>query len=338
MELIFLCHAIKKPIGGIKVIYRHAELLNKLLQTSGHSASVMHPNVISFKINWFKSDVPIRHKFFKLRWSGKPSFSNIEGCFDPQKHIVVIPELWVRKYGDQLIRWNIPYAIYVQNGYYISKGNPEALSEAYCKAKCIMTISDDASRCVSMAFPAAKNNIIRMHCSIDKVLFNASPDKDNLITFMPRKLSDHSTKVLFFLREHLPKHWKIKAIDGLDEYGVAELLKKSKIFMSFSHFEGFGLPPLEAALCGNQVIGYTGQGGKEYWAPEIFEAVESGDVVGFSQAVINKINFLDGLPKFPINTVVINSLISAYSPEQEIDDMNSLILKLGLKKYVVNSG
>ena len=100
-----------------------------------------------------------------------------------------------------------------------------------------MTISDDASRCVSMAFPAAKNNIIRMHCSIDQTLFNAFPDKDNLVTYMPRKLSDHSAKVLFFLREHLPKHWKIKPIDGLDERGVAELLKKSKIFMSFSHLK-----------------------------------------------------------------------------------------------------
>jgi len=330
MELIFLCHSIKKPIGGIKVIYRHAELLNDLLVPLGHSASVLHPNTIFFKINWFRNNVPVRHKFFKLSWSEKPSFSCIEGCFDPQKHIVVIPELWVRKYGDQLIQLNIPYAIYVQNGYYISKGNPEALSVAYGRAKCIMTISDDASRCVSMAFPAAKNNIIRMHCSINQALFNSFPDKDNLITYMPRKLSDHSAKVLFFLREHLPKHWKIKAIDGLSEHSVAELLKKSKIFMSFSHFEGFGLPPLEAALCGNQVIGYTGQGGKEYWVPEIFEAVELGDVVGFSQAVINKINYLDGLSKFPINNEAINSLISAYSPEIEINDMKSLMLRLGL--------
>jgi hypothetical protein len=331
MELIFLCHAIKKPIGGIKVIYRHADLLNNLLRPLGHSASVMHPNVFSFKIDWFKSLVPVRTKFFKLRWSGKPSFSDIEGCFDSKKHIIVIPELWVRKFGDQLIKWNIPYAIYVQNGYYISKGNPEDLSKAYAKAKCIMTISEDASRCVSMAFPAAKNNIIRMHCSVDQELFNVPLEKENLITYMPRKLSDHSTKVLFFLREHLPKNWKIKAIDGLDEYGVANLLKKSKIFMSFSHFEGFGLPPLEAALCGNQVIGYTGQGGKEYWLPEIFEFIESGDLVGFSQAVIDKINYLDGLNKFPINTVAINSLISAYSPEQETHDLNSLIIKLGLK-------
>ena len=32
-----------------------------------------------------------------------------------------------------------------------------------------------------------------------------------------------------------------------------------------SNLEGLGLPPLETAIAGNKVIGYTGEGGKEYW-------------------------------------------------------------------------
>ena len=36
-----------------------------------------------------------------------------------------------------------------------------------------------------------------------------------------------------------------------------------KIFLSFSSLEGLGLPPVEAALAGNHVIGYTGEGGNE---------------------------------------------------------------------------
>ena len=42
-------------------------------------------------------------------------------------------------------------------------------------------------------------------------------------------------------------------------------LSKSKIFLSFSNLEGIGIPPIEAALAGNKVIGYTGGGGIEYW-------------------------------------------------------------------------
>ena len=70
---------------------------------------------------------------------------------------------------------------------------------------------------------------------------------------------------------------------------MVEFLQKSKIFLSFSEFEGFGLPPVEAALCGNLVIGYTGESGKEYWDPPIFDEVFSGDLRTFASIVINKV-------------------------------------------------
>ena len=80
---------------------------------------------------------------------------------------------------------------------------------------------------------------------------------------MPRKLPQHSELVLFFLRKTLPKKWRIKKIHNLNEKKVFYYLGKSKIFLSFTHFEGLGMPPIEAALSGNKVIGYTGEGGKE---------------------------------------------------------------------------
>lgn len=328
-QLIWLCHPIKKPVGGVKVIYRQAQLTNELLKPLGHSAAVMHPNTWRFRVKWFDNSVPIRRGFFKWRWVGKPSLSRIDGCFDSDKHVVVIPELWARKYGDQLARMGVPYAIYVQGGYLISKGKPSVLDEAYQGATCIMTISDDTTRCVTMAFPGTEHKILRVHAAVDAQRFNPHQAKQNLITYMPRKLGDHSSKVLFFLRHHLPAHWRVQAIDGLNEAGVAELLQRSKIFMSFSHFEGFGLPPLEAALCGNQVIGYTGQGGKEYWLPEVFEAVEPGDVVGFAQRVLAKVKQLDTSPDFRAHAAAIERLATTYSAYQEQVDMQALIQRMG---------
>lgn len=330
VKLIWLCHPIKKAVGGVKVIYRQAELINQLLQPLGHHSVVMHPNTLYFRVKWFDSSVPVERQFFKWRWVGKPSLSRIDGCFDPQQHMVVIPELWARKYGDQLARMGVPYAIYVQNGYYISKGDPAVLNTAYHAARCILTISDDATRCVAMAFPGVEDRILRVHYSVDAQRFNPHQPKENLITYMPRKLADHSSKVLFFLRNHLPAHWRIQPIDGLNETGVADLLQRSKIFMSFSHFEGLGLPPLEAALCGNQVIGYTGQGGNEYWTPEIFQAVESGDIVGFAQRILRKIQHLDSLPQFLVESAAIQTLAVRYSAEQERLDMQTFIQKMGL--------
>lgn len=329
-QLIWLCHPITKPVGGVKVLYRQAQMTNELLAPWGHTAAVMHPNTWRFRVKWFDNTVPIHRGFFKWRWVGKPSLSRIDGCFDPAQHMVVLPELWARKYGDQLAQMGVPYAIYVQNGYYISKGHPDVLNTAYAGARCILSVSEDTTQCVTMAFPGTEHKILRVHAAVDAHRFNPSQAKENLITYMPRKLGDHSSKVLFFMRHHLPKHWRVQAIDGLNEAGVAELLQRSKIFMSFSHFEGFGLPPLEAALSGNQVIGYTGQGGKEYWIPEIFEAIESGDVLGFSQRVLQKVNELDTTPNFFVNSQAIASLMEIYSAQQEKQDMREFITRMGL--------
>lgn len=329
-KLIFMCPSIQRAVGGVKVIYRQAQLVNQLVNPLGHSAVVLHPNTLRFKVKWFDYNVTVERRWFRWRWVGKPSMSRIDGCFDPKQDIVVLPELWARKYGEQLALMGVPYAIYVQNGYYITKGDADTLNAAYAGARCILAISDDASRCVAMAFPGTESRILRVHYSVDSERFNPHQPKENLITYMPRKLADHSSKVLFFLRNHLPGHWRIQAIDGLSEAGVADLLQRSKIFMSFSHFEGCPLPPLEAALCGNQVIGYTGQGAKEYWTSEVFTEIESGNVIQFAQAVLEKRQQLDSLAEFPVHTQTISSLSARYSQAQELADLQQFIHVMGL--------
>ena len=43
----------------------------------------------------------------------------------------------------------------------------------------------------------------------------------------------------------------------MSEREIFKNLNFSKIFLSFSHLEGLGIPPIEAALLNNKVIGYT---------------------------------------------------------------------------------
>ncbi len=61
MKLIWLCHPIKKAVGGVKVIYRQAELVDTLLNSLGHQSVVMHPNTLSFRVKWFDSVVAVEH-------------------------------------------------------------------------------------------------------------------------------------------------------------------------------------------------------------------------------------------------------------------------------------
>jgi hypothetical protein len=113
--------------------------------------------------------------------------------------------------------------------------------------------------------------------------------------------------------------WKIQSIDGESESKVAENLSKSIIFLSFSEFEGLGLPPIEAALCGNYVIGYHGQGGKDYWEKPTFEMVEQGDVQDYVKKVIHRVNLIES-NNININEINsgINKIRDFFSKENEI--------------------
>ena len=96
--------------------------------------------------------------------------------------------------------------------------------------------------------------------------------------------------VINYLKRRLPKKWKIFPIHNLNKIKTFSKLKKSKIFLSFSFLEGLGMPPLEAAISGNKVIGYDGEGGKEYWRKPIFIKVENGNILDFCDKVLKNLN------------------------------------------------
>ena len=149
-----------------------------------------------------------------------------------------------------------------------------------------------------------------------------------MITYMPRKLSAHSDNLIFFLRNNLPKSWKFKSIHNLSEKDVYKYLLKSKIFLSFSDMEGLGIPPIEAAIAGNNVIGYPGQGGSEYWRKPIFTEVPHGNISKFKNEIFkfikynNEKNFINKL-KFSRKKIM-----NKYSTNQEKKHLIKMINKI----------
>lgn len=61
--------------------------------------------------------------------------------------------------------------------------------------------------------------------------------------------------------------------------------------------EGLPLPPVEAALAGNKVIGYTGEGGKEYWKKPIFTEIKTSEIKNFCNAILGNLNIKNFLEK-----------------------------------------
>jgi glycosyltransferase involved in cell wall biosynthesis len=137
-------------------------------------------------------------------------------------------------------------------------------------------------------FPEFTKKIVRVNFSVNEQKFKISK-KSNFITYMPRKLPDHADLLIFYLKNLLPKSWKIVPLINISEKKLVTYLSKSKIFLSFSNLEGIGIPPIEAALAGNKVIGYTGGGGIEYWKSPIFKKIEPGEIDDFGQILLKEI-------------------------------------------------
>jgi glycosyltransferase involved in cell wall biosynthesis len=328
MNIIYLNTTEKKPSGGANIIYKHSSIINNL-KIKDLTSEVLHLNksklskfktslkkkfkIHSLEYGWKFEEISIvknyKHKWIKNSVKVRNKFN-----FDQKNDFIILPEIWAHFAEDFLIKKNIKYGIFVQNGYAMNySSNKKKLISAYRNAEFILSYSKDISQCVRTVFNVNPSKIIKTNISINFVQrFN----KKNIITYMPRKLLNHSNNLLFFLQPNLPKNWIIKPIDQLNQEQTFDCLKESRIFLSFSDMEGLGMPPLEAAILGNKVIGYTGQGGNEYWKRPLFEKIENGNIIKFFKTILNNINQINN--KWVKKTSnERKKLIKKYSPEQE---------------------
>ena len=335
-NIIYISHAEKGPSGGAKIIYRHSEKINSL---KNFSSEVLHlkktklsklKSSIKKKINfndniengWQLNDLmPV--KKFKYKWFNHKIKTRNNFNFNNNKDFVILPEIFAHLADDLLIKKGTNYGIFVQNGYVIqSTNNEKKLLKSYSKAKFILSYSDDITKCIKLRFPKLKTRIIKISYSID-IKKTELRNKSNIITYMSRKLPIHSYLVINYLKPQLKKNWKIINLNNLSEEQTYKSLRRSKIFLSFSSFEGLGLPPAEAALAGNYVIGYTGNGGDEYWKNPIFKKINSGEIRTFVEEILKKTLELKNNNKFPFKSYLI--LKKKFSKETELNNIKKFL-------------
>jgi len=271
--LIFYCPLGQKPNGGHKVIYQTVQSLNNL----GIDSYIFH-EVQGYKLKWFN-------------YTKKVKFTNII----PNSSHIIIPEVSLLKINENI--YKNTYSILVQNGYLLFNScecekSYKKLKKLYYNAKYIYCYPDTA-KCVLEQFPGIKKKIINFIPNIDISIFSLDQKdyylKKNIITIMPRKNPNLALTIIKYLNYRLPKNWKIQIIDNLNEKEVAKILKISKIFINVPGLEGFCLPPIEAALSGNIVIGSTGNAARLYWKFFKYPSVELGDVRQVCRNVLSAI-------------------------------------------------
>ena len=314
-RIIFFCPANQHPTGGVKVIYNHVECLTSL----GANAFVFHPDNPDYTCDWFAHNAPMMRNF----------------DIDPLRDFIILPEFWAATLGEFFLTPGMPrFGVFVQGGYLT---HPHLLelrnlySAVYSAARLVVTISEDTTQIVRLNYPQiASDRIVRVQWSInDRFMGSNRPigaKPYRTIAYMPRKMKDHSLRVIGALMQHLPGSWTIMPIENVSEADVAAMLSKSDIFLSFNELEGLPLPPMEAALAGNLVIGYTGQGANEYWIAPNFIEVRQGDIRNFVTATLEAVQQFDN-QAFSYKDLQrgIKKLRETYSPNVEREKLRILI-------------
>jgi len=311
MRIIYGCPPDDTPTGGVKVIYKQSEILNN----SGIESAIWHPQRPDFACSWFQNNVR--------------RITDAE--LNPSTDLIVIPEIWISAYFNSLKALGFKVAVYVQNCYFTHfnlNPTPSNLTPDLMRAAdLLLSISDDTSQFLTDLVKVDPNKVILQRYSIDQSLFNIAPKK-KLITYMPRKLPQHSQRVVAALRPLLPPDWAISAIEKMNEKEVASVLSQSAVFMSFSEFEGLPVPPVEAAISGNLVIGYHGEGGRQYWREPNFVEIECGNVQKFVLTVVDYVQRLDK-GQFQMQSLQegIDLLKNEFSEKNELDMLTNFVLR-----------
>jgi hypothetical protein len=302
VTLYYLCGSENVPYGGVRVAYRHVDILND----AGISASILH-DIANFRCTWFEN-------MTKVSWLPLEI---------TDADVIVVPEN--RSSLLNTLAPGVPKVSFNQNAFYTFQSHfpPE---HPYLTARDLvtsMTISEANRAFLEYAFP--KNTFKRIHLSIDPTMFHC-PEKPpgRRIAYMTRKRPLESRMVLDILRSRgALRGWETVVIDQLPESGVASALRSVSLFLSFGWQEGFSLAPLEALASGCSVIGYSGVGGREYF--ERLGAVEipDGDVVLFAREVDDWIQKFDDDEHWRTAPSSSEKALEAYSQEQERSDLVS---------------
>jgi len=182
----------------------------------------------------------------------------------------------------------------------------------------VVNVSAYGERYLLSAFPKLRTYVVPN--AVDPDLFWYSPDKKKQIAFMPRKLHEDLVQVMTLLsaRGSLGG-WNLCPIEGVKPARAAEMLRESAVFLSTLSQEGFGLPPLEAALCGCVVVGYTGFAAAEFMDPAFCFPVPERDVLAFVQILEGVLKALDADPSSfrARNEAFAGQLRERFAPEQQ---------------------
>lgn len=245
----YLLHPFDKPFGGVATIHRHVEWL----AAAGFDAAIAMA-------------APPAQDFYASR-------AKLDLAYAPQAgDRVAIPEGLPHLLAP-LAQAPIRRILFCQNQYYLPFGADPMAG--------IAEFGVDRVLGSSVAVRAFFRDVYALDIPIVPYAIDpaeyAPAAKTRAILLMPRKRADLAALIHHTFKRRHKRHADIPwlSVDGATAAQAAAEMARAQWFLSLSHRESFGLPPLEAMACKTIPAGFMGDGGREYmtaangfWAPE----------------------------------------------------------------------
>ena len=265
---------LPSPSGGIKVIYRYVEHLCAL----GYDARVWH-GTPGFAFEGWDSTAPV---------DAATEIGFAAG------DVLVMPETGGSKWS--FLSHGQPVVMLCQGMDFVFANSDFLVDEpgaypGWPQATAALAVSDAIhtflERACAPAFP-----IHNVPVQIEDWFHPAV--KEKRIALMPRRRrEDLLGAVQLVRRSGRLGDWEIVLIDGMTQQQVAEELGRAAIFLFGAEREGVGLPGAEAMASGCYVVGFTGDGAKEYMLPDHASVIADSDVVGMCDRTLEAMGWFD---------------------------------------------
>lgn len=256
-RIVFASEAFPFPSGGVAVIYQHAELLAR------HGYRAMVALAQRPVVDFYGIDAPL--------WIHGGALAPEPG------DIWVLPEGF-KPYAEVLAFSPVTLLMFCQNQYYLPFGaDPRAGFHREFGVDGVIASSESVRQFLQEVYGLIDVPLIP--CAVDASRYAPAASKSQQVAFMPRKLGEEAAFLHHLLRRLHPRHADVPwvPIQGRTQRDAAAQLAQSSVFLSLSHKESFGLPPLEAMASGCLVAGFHGDGGREYMTAANGWWAETGD-------------------------------------------------------------
>lgn len=265
-RIIYIGTTPDEPIGGIRVLYEHVELLN----SAGVNAVAWHPRA-GMSHRWFESSAP-------LVCGARIKLDATD--------TLVIPECIVDTHDPAPGCRKI---IYNQNYFLTFASVGWEQFPVWDPEPAVWVFSDVATDVMGRLrdfLPIAEVASIPLAINTELFVPDEATRRERKVVWMPRKRPREAQLLhALFAADRRFDGVTLRPLDGLPIHRVADELRSASVFVALGMHEGFGLPVAEALAAGCSVVGYSGGGGAELFDAPGAHAVADPDVLALVDRV-----------------------------------------------------